>query len=73
MRREILLIAEMIDAAKEAILLVADIGADDLRIDRQRRDALMWNFTVIGEASNEIADAIKHDFPDFLRSLTTSN
>ena len=40
----------MIDAAEHAHLLVTDVGLDELNADRQRRDALLWNFTVLGEA-----------------------
>jgi uncharacterized protein with HEPN domain len=51
MRRELLLIEEMIGAATVAHSLVAGISVDDLEADRQRRDALLWNFTVLGEAA----------------------
>ena len=51
MRRELLLIEEMIDAAEQARSLVAGVGLDELEADRQRRDALLWNFTVLGEAA----------------------
>ena len=40
MRRELLLIEEMIGAATVAHSLVAGISVDDLEADRQRRDAL---------------------------------
>lgn len=32
--------------------------------DRQRRDALLWNFTVLGEAAGQIDDAVKGRFPE---------
>jgi uncharacterized protein with HEPN domain len=32
--------------------------------DRQRRDALLWNFTVLGEAAGRLSDEIKARFPD---------
>jgi uncharacterized protein with HEPN domain len=35
-----------------------------LSIDRQRRDALLWNFTVLGEAAAQIRDEVKSRFPD---------
>lgn len=40
MRREVLLIDEMIEAAEQARTLVADVGLEVLEADRQRRDAL---------------------------------
>lgn len=59
MRREILLLGEMIDAAEQAMLLAADMDSDLLARDRRRRDALLWNFTVLGEASTQLPDGFK--------------
>ena len=64
MRRELLLIGEMIEAAEQACSLVADIDVATLSADRQRRDALLWNFTVLGEAASQLDDAIKARFPE---------
>jgi uncharacterized protein with HEPN domain len=36
---------------------------DDFESDRDRRDALLWNFTVLGEAVGQLSDAIKHAHP----------
>ncbi len=49
MQRDILLLTEMIDAAGQAQELTRGVSAGDLEADRQRRDALLWNFTVLGE------------------------
>ena len=63
MRREALLLVEMIDAARQAMTLVA--GRDDaLREDRLRRDALLWNFMVLGEASSQLPAEFKADHPE---------
>jgi uncharacterized protein with HEPN domain len=51
MQRDILLLTEMIDAAEQAQRLTEDITVSQLETDRQRRDALLWNFTVLGEAA----------------------
>jgi uncharacterized protein with HEPN domain len=64
MRRDLLLIEEMIDAAEQARSLVADVDLDQLEADRQRRDALLWNFTVLGEAAAQLADDTKDRFSD---------
>ncbi|MGH3200372.1 MAG: HepT-like ribonuclease domain-containing protein, partial [Streptosporangiaceae bacterium] len=32
--------------------------------DRQRRDALLWNFTVLGEAAGQLSTEVKERFPD---------
>lgn len=45
MQRDVLLLTEMIDAAVQAHQLTADITVSQLEADRQRRDALLWNFT----------------------------
>jgi len=64
MRREVLLIAEMIEAATQAQSLVADRDLADLERDRQRRDALLWNFTVLGEAAAQLDYDVRRRFPD---------
>ena len=64
MRRELLLIGEMIEAAEQARSLVAGIDIDTLAGDRLRRDALLWNFTVLGEAAAQIDADVKARFPD---------
>jgi uncharacterized protein with HEPN domain len=64
MRRELLLIGEMIDAAEQAQKITAGIDAAQLARDRLRRDAVLWNFTVLGEASSQLDDQVKAEFPD---------
>src|SRR5438309_3009178 len=54
----------MIDAAEQAIALVAGIDVPTLAADRQRRDALLWNFTVLGEAAAQLDDGVKVRFPE---------
>lgn len=36
---------------------------DDFESDRDRRDALLWNFTVLGEAVGQLSDATKDAHP----------
>lgn len=64
MRRELLLLEEMAEAAEQGDLLVDGITAKDLTADRVRRDALLWNFTVLGEAATQIPDDVKQRFPE---------
>jgi uncharacterized protein with HEPN domain len=64
MRRDVLLLAEMIDAAEQAQHLVNGVTVEDLEADRQRRDALLWNFTVLGEAAGQLSDEVKARFPE---------
>jgi uncharacterized protein with HEPN domain len=63
MQRDVLLLTEMIDAAEQAQTLADGVTADELAGDRQRRDALLWNFTVLGEAAGQLSDEIKNQFP----------
>jgi uncharacterized protein with HEPN domain len=64
MRRDLLLLSEMLDAAEQAIGLTAGITLDALEKDRQRRDALLWNFTVLGEAASQLSADLTRRFPD---------
>lgn len=64
MRRELLLIGEMIDAAEQAQALVSGVDLEALSSDRQRRDALLWNFTVLGEAAAQLGEEVKEEFPE---------
>jgi len=66
MRRELLLIGEMIEASEQAQSLAAGVELDALNADRQRRDALLWNFTVLGEAAAQLDDEVKERFPEIL-------
>jgi uncharacterized protein with HEPN domain len=63
MRRDVLLLTEMIEAAEQAQELTNGLTISDLEADRQRRDALLWNFTVLGEAAGQLSDEIKAQFP----------
>jgi uncharacterized protein with HEPN domain len=56
MQRDLLLLREMIDAAEQARSLVSGRSAAAVGDDRLRRDALLWNFTVLGEAAGEFVD-----------------
>ena len=64
MRRDVLLLEEMIEAAVQAVELVQGVAAEDLAADRIRRDALLWNFTVLGEAAAQLSAELKHEFAD---------
>ena len=61
MRRDRLLLTEIVDAVERIIDLTDGHSLGDFESDRDRRDALLWNFTVLGEAvgqlSNETKDA----------------
>jgi len=63
MQRDLLLRREMIDAVEQAQSLVAGRTASEIDGDRLRRDALLWNFTVLGKAATLVSDATKARFP----------
>lgn len=63
MQRDLLLLREMIDAAEQARTLVAGRTVSEVESDRLRRDALLWNFTVLGEAATLVSDETKSRFP----------
>jgi uncharacterized protein with HEPN domain len=54
----------MIEAATQAQSLVTGVDLGALEADRQRRDALLWNFTVLGEAAAQLSDEVKTRFPE---------
>lgn len=64
MRRDVLLLEEMIEAAVQAMELVQGVAVEDLAADRIRRDALLWNFTVLGEAAAQLSAELKQQFAD---------
>lgn len=63
MQRDLLLLSEMIDAAEQARSLVDGRTAAEIDGDRLRRDALLWNFTVLGEAATLVSAETKARFP----------
>lgn len=63
MQRDLLLLEEMIDAAEQARSLVAGHTVADIEPDRVRRDALLWNFKMLGEAATRVSGETKARFP----------
>ena len=64
MRRDGVLIAEILEAGERIVALVADRSSADFEDDPDRRDALLWNFTVLGEAVGQLSDELKDDHPE---------
>ncbi|QJY47306.1 DUF86 domain-containing protein [Pseudonocardia broussonetiae] len=63
MQRDLLLLREMIDAAEQARSIVAGRTVTEVADDRLRRDALLGNSTVLGEAATLVSDETKARFP----------
>jgi uncharacterized protein with HEPN domain len=55
MQRELLLLREMRDAALAIRALVGDRTAEEVDAEPLRRSALLWHFTVLGEAASQIS------------------
>ena len=53
MQRELLLLREMRDAAVAIRDLVGDRTAEQVGAETLRRSALLWHFTVLGEAGSQ--------------------
>ncbi len=64
MRRDQLLLGEMIEAADRAHQLTGGVSAKELQADRLRAESLLWNFTVLGEAVAQLSDELMARFPD---------
>lgn len=59
MQRDRLLIEEMIAAAARVVELVGDRSAGDLDADDLRREAVLWNLIVLGEAATQVSAELK--------------
>ena len=64
MQRDLVLVAEMIAAAEKAVEIVGVLDAASLEADQLRRDALLSNMTVLGEAATQISEATRSAHPD---------
>ncbi|WP_202796472.1 MULTISPECIES: HepT-like ribonuclease domain-containing protein [unclassified Pseudonocardia] len=53
----------MIDAVEQIQQLGTDITLDEITERRERRDALLWNYTVLGEAVGQVSTETKARFP----------
>lgn len=68
MQRDALLLAEMIDAAERVIHLVGERSSAELEADDLRSDAILWNFTILGEAATQVSDDLKAAHPEVVWS-----
>jgi uncharacterized protein with HEPN domain len=59
MQRDVLLLGEIIEAAERIMTLVEGRSVGDVAEDELRRDALLWNFTVLGEATGQLSDELR--------------
>ena len=64
MQRDQLLLVEIIDSIERIVDLTTGPTSAEIEADRDRRDALLWNFTVLGEAVGRISDDTKRSHPE---------
>lgn len=72
MRRELLLLREMRDAAVAIRDLVGDRSVEQVEGDAIRRSALLWHFTVLGEAASQVPSDTKDAWPEIAWRVPTS-
>ncbi len=49
----------MVDAASSIIELIGDLTPEQLNDDRRTRESILWNFTILGEASAQLPQSFK--------------
>lgn len=64
MPRDALLLDEMIEACRRIVSLTAKLNPELPDTHRDLIDALLWNFTVLGEASGQVSDDLKNAHPE---------
>ena len=63
MRRDAVLLAEIVTAVRRILELAAGQSAGEIEVAPDRRDSLLWNFTVLGEAVSQLSAGLKADHP----------
>ena len=71
MQRELLLLREMRDAAVSIRDLIGGRSAEQVEADELRRSALLWHFTVLGEAASQVPVETKGAHPQIAWSAAT--
>ena len=59
MRRDALLLAEIIGAIERIVEITGSVNPAEIEETPDQRDALLWNFTVLGEAANQVSTEVK--------------
>jgi uncharacterized protein with HEPN domain len=64
MRRDALLLAEIVGAIERILEISHAMNPAEVDGEPDQRDALLWNFTVLGEAANQLSTELKSQSPD---------
>jgi uncharacterized protein with HEPN domain len=59
MQRDLLLLGEIVEAAERLQALTEGLSVESIEEDDLRRDALLWNFTVLGEATAQLSEELR--------------
>lgn len=75
MQRDLLLLGEIVEAAERLKDLTDGLTVEDIEEDNLRRDALLWNFTVLGEATAQLSEELRsaHDSVEWRRPSQLRN
>ncbi len=63
MRRDAVLLDEIVNAVGRIFELTAEMSAAEIEVRPDRRDSLLWNFTVLGEAVSQLSAGLKAEHP----------
>lgn len=64
MRRDALLLAEIIGAIERILEITSSVNPAEIEETPDQRDALLWNFTVLGEGANQVSTELKSQSPE---------
>ncbi len=64
MRRDFVLLTEILGAGDRIVELVVGRDVAEVEANRDVRDALLWNYTVLGEAASQVSQELKDAHPD---------
>jgi uncharacterized protein with HEPN domain len=64
MQRDRLFVTGMVDACARIVDLTDGRDVAELESEQTVRESLLWNFTVLGEAANQVSDDLRAAHPD---------
>lgn len=64
MQRDLLLLDEIAAASRRATDIASRYTAEELTDSLDARDALLWNLTVVGEATGQLSSALRDGYPE---------
>lgn len=64
MRRDAVLLTEIIASVERILEITEASSPSEIEDAPDRRDSLLWNFTVLGEAATQVSAELKARYPD---------